>query len=73
MLTISGERQSDEKEEGESYYRSERRFGRFNRSFHLPKNADENSITAKASEGVLEVTIPKIEKEDITARVIDIE
>jgi len=72
-LTISGERQSEEKDEGEGYFRSERRFGKFFRSFDLPKNADESGITAKASEGVLEITIPKLEKDATDARVIDIE
>jgi len=73
LLTISGERQSETKDEQESFVRSERRFGKFYRSFHLPKNADEEKISATTEHGVLKVTIMKLEKGTDEARVIDIE
>ena len=73
VLTISGERQDESVEEKEGYYRSERRFGKFFRSFHLPQNADESKISAKAEEGVLEITIPKAEEDSTSSRVIDIQ
>lgn len=37
----------------------ERRYGRFARRFTLPDTADEESIEARAENGVLKVTVPK--------------
>ncbi|NLC27771.1 MAG: Hsp20/alpha crystallin family protein [Campylobacteraceae bacterium] len=59
-LTISGERKYKEEINEESYYKSESFFGRFQRSFSLPESIDEDAITAKCEDGVLEVVIPKI-------------
>jgi len=61
-LTISGERkQEEERKEGESY-RSERYFGRFQRSITLPGVVDGNKIQAAYKDGVLNVTLPKSEE-----------
>jgi len=61
-LTISGERkQQEEKKEGENY-RSERYFGRFQRSLTLPSQVDANKIQANYKDGVLSVTLPKSEE-----------
>ena len=59
ILTISGERQRVERAEDEREHRVERRYGPFSRKFRLPKNADENAISARVRNGVLEVTIEK--------------
>ena len=42
------------------YSRIECSYGRFERSFSIPENADVNTIQAKLENGVLEVTLPKI-------------
>jgi len=61
-LTLSGERkQEEEKREGESY-RSERYFGRFQRSITLPTEVQANKIEAAYKDGVLTVTLPKSEE-----------
>jgi HSP20 family protein len=61
MLSISGERkQSTEKTEGETY-RSERYFGKFQRSVTLPTAVDSSKISASYKDGVLSVTLPKSE------------
>jgi HSP20 family protein len=61
-LTISGERkQEEQKKEGESY-RSERFFGRFQRSITLPAPVDMNKIEASYKDGVLNITLPKSEE-----------
>jgi len=61
-LSISGERNQEEKrEEGESY-RSERYFGRFQRSLTLSSQVDANKIQATYKDGVLTVTCPKAEE-----------
>ena len=73
VLAISGERKTQEEENEEGYYRMERRFGKFMRSFQIPKDADDGQIKAKCEAGVLSIWIPKIEKEVVEAKVIDIE
>ncbi len=59
MLTISGERESEKKEERDGYKRIERSRGTFLRRFNLPDSADAEAISAKSNHGVLEITIPK--------------
>lgn len=58
MLTISGERRQEEREEGEGFVRSELVYGTFFRSIPLPEGADEDNIVAVVRNGVLEITIP---------------
>ena len=60
-LTISGERKFEEKEEGK-FYRVERSYGKFFRSFKLPRTVDAEKITAKLKNGVLKVALPKKEE-----------
>ena len=59
MLTIKGERRSEEKEETENFSRIERRYGAFHRRFALPDSADPERIAAHGDNGVLEISIPK--------------
>ena len=62
VLTIRGERKFDNEEEKEGYKRVERVRGTFFRRFNLPDTADQNKVTAKCKDGVLEVVIEKQEK-----------
>lgn len=62
VLTISGERKTKEEIKEEDYYKVETSFGKFTRSFTLPDNADVENIEAKTVDGVLEVTIPKLDE-----------
>ena len=60
VLTIKGQRGSDRKETDKNgYQRIERTSGSFVRRFTLPESANTESITAKQTNGVLEVSIPK--------------
>lgn len=59
VLTIRGERQSERKAADSGYERTERVSGTFLRRFTLPETANTESITAKQTNGVLEVSIPK--------------
>ncbi|WP_024789624.1 Hsp20/alpha crystallin family protein [Lebetimonas sp. JH292] len=59
ILSISGERKLEKKEEKENYTRIESFFGRFERSFKLPSDADAEKIEAKFEDGVLKVFIPR--------------
>jgi len=58
-LTISGERKSQEKEEG---LRTERFFGKFQRSLTLPSAVSADKVRASYKDGVLEVVLPKAEE-----------
>ena len=61
VLTIKGERSSENVEEGENYRRVERQSGQFYRRFNLPDSADADKIEARSEHGVLRITIPKQE------------
>lgn len=58
-LCISGERKSEKEEKGKKYHRIERSYGRFERSFALPTNADPKKISSTFKNGVLEVHLTK--------------
>jgi HSP20 family protein len=62
VLTVSGERKSEQEERKEGYYRVERAVGKFSRSLTLPDGVDAEAITAHFENGVLEVRIPKPEQ-----------
>ncbi len=62
VLTIKGERKTEARDEKEGYKRVERVSGAFYRRFSLPDSADAERIEAKGRDGVLEVTLPKLEK-----------
>lgn len=61
VLTIQGDRQTENVEESENYRRVERQSGQFYRRFTLPDSADADKIEARSAHGVLTVTIPKQE------------
>lgn len=58
-LTVSGERKSSTSENGEGWTRRERSFGRFSRSFSLPKEVDASKIEAQVEHGELQLFLPK--------------
>jgi len=62
VLTLSGERKREtEKKEGETF-RSERYFGKFQRSVTLPTAVDSNKVNATYKDGILTVELPKAEE-----------
>lgn len=61
-VTIKGETKRESKEEKGDYYRCEISRGTFARTLPLPANVDSDSAKAKFEDGVLELTIPKVEK-----------
>ena len=62
VLTLSGQKQRSEETKEEGFYRSERAFGSFSRSFSLPTTVDVSKISAEFSDGVLTLTLPKAEE-----------
>ena len=61
VLTITGERRSEHKDEKE--HRLERYYGSFARSFTLPDNVNEAGISAENRDGMLYLHLPKTEHE----------
>lgn len=62
-VTLSGSRQAEELKEGEKYHRRERRFGQFNRAFHLPFKVEAGQVEAVFEKGILHVSLPRAEAE----------
>ena len=60
VLTLSGERRQEKREETEKLHRVERVYGSFARRFALPENADEQGISAESRDGVILIHIPKV-------------
>ncbi len=68
LLTITGERQQQDVQEGEGFIRSELTYGTFLRTIPLPAGADEENIQAVCRNGMLEIRVP-IEKREQGRRV----
>lgn len=66
VLTLTGEKKSERKDE--SGY-SERSYGRFERRITLPSNIDEEHCEADFKDGVLKVTIPRSEEKSRGRRI----
>jgi HSP20 family protein len=60
-LVVSGNRNQEQRKEGDNYYVYERRYGNFSRAFQLPDNANVDSVEASLKDGVLEIRIAKRE------------
>ncbi|MCK5481531.1 MAG: Hsp20/alpha crystallin family protein [Gammaproteobacteria bacterium] len=61
-VTIRAHTLREEKEEKEEYYRREMSRGDFQRTLTLPSGVDDAKAKASFADGVLELTIPKMEK-----------
>ena len=63
VLTISGDKHSTFEEDGAKVIRRELKQSSFKRSFELGEQLDGDNIAANFKDGVLSVSIPKIEPE----------
>lgn len=61
LLTIRGKTSHEVKEEKENYYRCEISRGSFSRSVTLPGAVDASRVSASLKDGMLEITLPKVE------------
>ncbi len=71
VLSVPGERQAEDRSDVDGVQRYERVTGRFYRRFTLPEAADADGITAKSTNGILEISIPK--QPEVQARRITVE
>jgi HSP20 family protein len=61
VLTLSGEKKQEVKEDKDNYCRVERSYGRFERSFSLPNSVKAEGVRASFEDGVLKIRLPKAE------------
>jgi HSP20 family protein len=61
-LTITGERKAEKEEKGRKFHRVERYYGRFERNFSIPDDAEAGNVKAEFKDGVLRVHLAKSEK-----------
>jgi HSP20 family protein len=72
LLVIRGEKKEEREEKERDCVRSERSFGAFERRIALPRDADLDTIEAKASDGVLTITVARDSKAAPVRRKIEI-
>lgn len=69
ILTIEGEKKKDSEQKEKNFYRSERMFGMFKRSFTLPEEVDSENVEAKFEDGMLRIQMkrlaPKVKSEKL--------
>lgn len=65
MITIRGKREKGEEVEEENYFYKECYWGSFSRSIILPAEVKANEIKAELENGILTITLPKVNKDKI--------
>ena len=73
VVSISGEKKTEEKTERKDFYRVERSFGSFSRKLRLPFEVQIENTKATFKEGVLEIRMPKSGKAKQSAHKIAVE
>ena len=72
-LTITAEKNTEDTEEDEkkNYIRKERNYGKYQRSFYVG-GVDKENIQANFENGILKISMPKIEEEKSSKKTIEI-
>ena len=68
VLSISAER----KESENKYNRKQTFYGKYEKSFTLPESVDKENIQAAFEDGILKLSIPKVEEEQKLMKQIEI-
>ena len=69
-ILISGKREAEQLEEGDTFYAYERSYGGFSRSFTLPEGADADNVRADLRDGVLSLMVAK--KQEVKPKKIQV-
>jgi HSP20 family protein len=70
ILTLKGEKRREEERKEKNFFRSERAFGPFTRSFTLPVQVDSNDVEAKFEDGILMIKLGKVNPKPINEKEI---
>jgi HSP20 family protein len=70
ILILKGDRRQDDDVKKENYYRIERYFGSFQRSFNLPTTIKQDNVNAVCERGVLTITLAKKKEKESMPRQI---
>ena len=72
VLTLRGERKTEQEERGENWFRREQSRGSFRRSVELPAGVDASKAVAKFAKGVLTFVAPKRAEEQAKRKIVPI-
>jgi len=68
-LILKGEKKQETEDKSENHYRMERSYGRFSRTIPLPADVvDKDNVEAEFKNGILTITLPKLEEATPTSR-----
>ena len=73
VLTLRGEKKSEQEEKGKNWFRREQSYGSFQRSVELPAGVEAAKATAKFKKGVLIFTAPKRPDEQVKRQTVPIQ
>jgi len=62
-ITIRGEKSEEKETKENNYHCHERRYGSFERTLPLPSEVDSNKASAEFKKGILQITLPKTQRE----------
>jgi HSP20 family protein len=72
ILTIKGEKKKEEESKDNNFYRSERSYGSFSRSFTLPVEVNTDKVDAKFNDGMLMIELKKVEQKKVKEKLIEL-
>lgn len=73
VLTLKGEKKEEKEVKEKNYHRIERSYGSFQRSVRLPAGVKADEAKAAYKDGILTITVPKIEEVKPKQIKIDVE
>lgn len=63
IIKITAEKKMKEERKEEDFFHLESKYGKYTREFNIPQNIDQENIHAETTDGVLSITLPKLNKE----------
>lgn len=72
ILTIKGEKRQEEEKKEKNFFRSERSYGSFSRSFTLPVEVNGDKVDAKCENGTLTIKMEKTEPKPKNQKIIEL-
>ena len=73
VLTLRGEKKSEQEEKGKNWFRREQSYGSFHRAIELPAGVDAGKAKAQFKKGVLTFVAPKRPEEQARRKTVPIQ